>query len=96
MKYILSKVGMTSDNKPVYSGVFNFYSEHGLPLDTIFLISLDQKWVPCWTSFYKEAIHSGMKHDRIISKLYDALCDSYGMIYASIICSKLEKLYENI
>jgi hypothetical protein len=92
MKHKLFQVGVTSDGKKVYAGVFKFYSEKGLPLDILFSISIEQGWIPCWTSFYREARVSGMSHDRVLAKLEEALNDSYGLEYCSIVISKLKEL----
>lgn len=73
----LYQVGVTEDGMKVYAGVYNFYSECGLPLDVLLNLSIEQKWVPCWTSFYLEAEAAGMKHDRIIAKIEEAILDSY-------------------
>ncbi len=81
---------MTQDGKDVYAGVFNFYSERGLPLDVLFNIAIEQNWVPCWTSFYKEAIAAGMSHGRVLAKLEEAITDSFGQEYCQVVIRRLE------
>ncbi len=88
----LHQVGTTEDGKKVYAGVYTFFSCYGLPLDVIFGIAKEQGWVPCWISFYKEAKLAGMSHDRVISKLEEALCDTFGLDYSNIVIDKLNSV----
>lgn len=91
---LLIQVGVTSDGKQVYAGVFSFYETHGIPLDIIFNCAIDQNWIPCWISLYKEAFSSGMKHERIISKLNEAILDSYGIEYRDLVINNLNRIFE--
>jgi len=92
MKRYLSQVGVTPDGKKIYSGVFKFFSAHGLPLDVLFNLALEQNWMPCWVSFYKEAIAAGMNHKRVLAKLEEAIADSYGVELSKTVIEKLEQL----
>lgn len=78
MKTILSQSGVTSDNKKVISGIYKIFESHGIPLDIIFSILKEKNVIPDWIDFYRSARKVGMSHDRIISKLEEAINDSYG------------------
>ena len=92
---MLAKVGETETGLAVVSGVFRFYETHGLPLD-ILLDALRMKGaIPCWISFYREALVAGMKHDRIIAKLREAISDVFGDGMATYVCDRLERLGES-
>ena len=91
-KNYLNQVGVTTDGKAVVAGVYEFYETHGLPLDVLF-DSLDQKnQIPCWISFYKSASLAGMKHERILSKLEEAISDVYGKEFTDAVIKKLDGL----
>lgn len=87
---IFSLTGYTTDGKPVYGGVYKFYETHGIPLDIIFNIFIERDWIPDWIDIYKSALSGGMKHDRIISKLEEAISDSYGKEYCDAVISRLD------
>lgn len=92
-KAILKRSGITTDNKPMYTGVYNFYETHGLPLETLLCGFLDKGFIPDWIDFYENAISGGMAHDRILSKLEEAICDSFGKQFSDVVISKLDELF---
>lgn len=85
--------GITSDNKLVFSGVYKLYETIGLPLDIIFSCFRERNWVPDWNDFYLKSLSSGMEHTRIISKLDEAISDSFGKEWADEVISRLNNLY---
>ncbi len=89
----LIKVGITTDNKPVISGIYKFYETHGLPLDIIFDIFIRKEWVPDWISLYQDALAAGMQHDRILSKLEEAINDSFGKEWAAVVIFRLDNIF---
>ncbi len=86
------QTGITFDGKPVLSGVFQFHETHGLPLNIILSIFQEKNWMPDWIDFYNSATKAGMKHKRILSKLSEAIVDSFGKEWEKAIISRLETL----
>jgi len=86
--------GYTTDGKSVYGGVYKFYETHGIPLDIIFNIFIERDWIPDWIDIYKSASYGGMKHDRIISKLEEAISDSYGKEYCDAVIFRLDNWFK--
>lgn len=91
----LYQSGITTDGKPIMAGIFSFYETHGLPLDVILITFIEKGWVPDWVEFYETAISAGMKHDRILSKLEEAISDSFGKEWNDVVISKLHKMFNN-
>ena len=71
-------LGKTKDGKNVVAGVYKVFETHGLPLDILLSILAEKNSVPCWMSAHREALAAGMKHERILAKLEEALSDAYG------------------
>ena len=88
----LIQVGITADNKKVIGGVWKTFETHGLPLDIIFTICIQKESVPDWLSLYEEMKFSGMKHERILSKLEEAICDSFGKEFSDVVIFKLNQI----
>ena len=94
-KFPLKQTGITQDSKPVYGGIFKFYETYGLPLDIIFSIFKEKNWVPDWIDFYLDAIKAGMEHNRILSKLEEAISDSFGIEWSNEVISRLNNIFKN-
>jgi hypothetical protein len=92
-KYMLTIVGRTEDGKDVYGGVYQFFETHGMPLDILFSILHDKNAVPCWMSFHREALAAGMKHERILSKIDEALSDAHGPGFRDAVIKRLQALH---
>lgn len=92
-KLPLKQTGVTEDGKPVYSGLYKFYETYGLPLDIILGLFVEKNWVPDWMDFYTNALQAGMEHDRIISKLEEAISDSFGKQWSDEVILGLNKLF---
>ncbi len=46
-----------------------------------------------WVDFYKEARYAGMEHDRILSKLEEAICDVWGKDFYEVVESRLNDVF---
>lgn len=93
-KSIIYITGYTEDNQMVVGGVWSLYETHGLPLDIIFDVCIERKWIPGWIDLYKEMKKSGMEHSRILSKLEEAINDSFGKEYGDTVISRLESIFQ--
>jgi hypothetical protein len=91
---LLSPIGTTNDGKVVVSGVFKFFETEGLPLDMVLYLLQERGYVPCWVSFYQEASRAGMRHDRIVGKLEEALADTYDRDFKNRVLQGLEALFK--
>jgi alanyl-tRNA synthetase len=91
---VLTRVGQTAEGKTVYARVYKFFETHGMPLDTLLGILREKNVIPCWVSFHREARAAGMKHERILSKLDEALSDVYGPEFRDHVIEMLRLLEE--
>lgn len=78
MNYLLYQSGIATDGKKVIAGIFRYYETTGLPLDVIFEELRNKNCIPDWFNFAIDAIESGMKMDRVLSKLDAPISDIYG------------------
>ena len=90
---MLECTGMTTDGKRVIGGVYQFYETTGLPLDVIFEHLRIKNSVVNWIYFYKDAIAAGMKHQRILSKLEESICDVWGKVFSDEVKDKLNLIF---
>lgn len=88
-KSLLKQVAITIDGKIVLAGLYKFYETVGLPLDVILHCFQQKNVIPDWVDFYTSALAAGMEHDRIISKLEEAVSDAYGKQWADEVISRL-------
>jgi hypothetical protein len=84
-------IGKTTDNRPVVAGLAKMYFQEGLPLSLIFDGCQKPGVQPAFPILYKELESNGMKHDRIIHLLSEALFDSYGKEYRDEVIKRLTK-----
>ena|SRR5579885_1614453 len=89
----LSQTGITPEGKRVMNGVYKYYETHGLPLDVLFTVFIRKDWIPDWISFYQEARAAGMEHSRILSKLEEAISDSFGKEWSDLVILKLNQIF---
>lgn len=89
----LYQTGITTDDKSVMAGCFTFYETQGLPLDVLFTTFIMKGWVPDWIDFYKSALAAGMEHDRILSKLEEAVSDSFGKEWTEVVILRLNQIF---
>lgn len=87
--------GTTTEGLIVVSGVYRYVETHGVPLDVVFSSLQERKMVPCWMSFYKEALAAGMEHGRVLSKLEDPLSDVYGPAVRDSVIRGLERTFND-
>lgn len=92
-KLYLKKSGETTDGKSIYSGCYRLCETHGVPLDTLFTCLMEKNALPDWIDFYQSALVAGMEHDRILSKLEEAVSDSYGKELADHVIFTLGKIF---
>jgi hypothetical protein len=90
---IIFAIGETTDGKVLVAGVFAFYETHGLPLDVILSLCIQKNWMPCWMTLYKDMLKAGMKHDRILSKLEEAISDSFGKAFCDVVIFRLDNIF---
>jgi alanyl-tRNA synthetase len=90
MKFL--QTGITTDNKICVSNVYRFYETEGLPLEVIFDLLKNHNMIPDWIEFVKEASAAGMTKRSILSKLEEAILDSYGKEFKDHIIKELEIL----
>ncbi len=84
--------GKTIDEQLVIRGTYAFYETYGIPLDVLFEVLKSHKCIPDWIDFVKEAKDAGMNISRIISKLDEAITDSYGSTMRDVVIKRIEKL----
>jgi hypothetical protein len=89
-------VGETTDGKTLVDGIWEMYETYGLPLDIIFDVLIQKQSVPDWIVLYKQMLKSGMQHSRIISKLDEAIADSYGKEFRDVVISKLDQIFKPV
>jgi len=92
---LIFQSGKTTDDKIVLSGAYHFFETHGVPLDVLFTLFMERNSVPDWVELYQSARLSGMKHDRILSKLEEAISDSFGKKWSDIVISRLDKEFKD-
>lgn len=93
-KYVLPKVGTTTDGRTVVAGVYEFHETYGMPLEFLFFWLSENNMIPDWLDFYRWAINNNMRHKRILIKLKDPIEDAYGVDFAAEVFSTLNKLKE--
>jgi hypothetical protein len=88
---MLIQTGVTPEGKRVVSGVYRCFETIGVPLDVLFSILADRDAIPDWLSFYDEALKAGMKRDRILAKLEEAISDAYGADFRDQVMLRLKR-----
>lgn len=87
-------IGETTDGKQLIDGVWKTFETHGLPLDIIFDVCIRRGWVPDWIELYKQMRQSNMEHGRILSKLEEAINDSFGKEFCGVVIFRLDKIFK--
>lgn len=90
----ITVIGETTDGKEVVDGIWKTFETHGLPLDIILTLCIRKNWVPDWITLYKQMKNSGMEHGRILSKLEEAVSDSFGKEFCDVVLSRLEQIFK--
>jgi len=93
-KSLLKQVAVTTDGKIVLSGLYKFYETVGLPLDVLLHCFQEKNVLPDWVDFYTSALAAGMGHERILSKLEEAVSDSFGKEFSDKVIFTLGKIFK--
>lgn len=94
-KQLLKQVSVTTDGKKVFAGLYKFYETVGLPLDVLLHCFQEKNALPDWVDFYISALAAGMDHDRILSKLEEAVSDSFGKEFSDQVIFTLNDLFNS-
>jgi hypothetical protein len=83
--------GKTEDGKLVLSGVFRIVSSlTGLPLEIV-LDQLDKKgMVVNWLDYFYDSVDSGMKPERVIERIRNAVGDVHGTDVGNEVIQRLK------
>lgn len=88
----LSIVGATGyERKPVISGFFMLVDGQGLPLDIVLRAFEERGYVPCWLTFFMEAIERGWNPQSTLTKIQMACEDVYSVDHAEKVVKKLRE-----
>lgn len=86
---MLEACGRTTDGRTVVRGMYRFYETSGVPLDVILEFIRDRGAVPDWRAFVDEAVAAGMSEARAVSKLEEAVADTFGPGMREAVTSRL-------
>ena len=70
--------GKTTDGLPIISGLFRFYDTLGVPLADVLMKISERRLVPDWADFIQSASTSGWTKHTTLSRVREAVVDSYG------------------
>ena len=91
---ILKQVGKTEDGKfSIVKGVYTLFETTGLPLDVMLENLKNKNIIPDWIEFYREARLAGISHDRVISRLEEALIDVWDKSFSNLVIERLNKIF---
>lgn len=88
-KQLIRAVGRTQDGRVVVEGVFRFCETEGVPLTDTLSILKAQNAMPSWLAYFREALEAKMTGPRILSKLDEALTDTYGAEFRDVVLKRL-------
>jgi len=84
---LITVVGRTTDGRLVVDGIWKCFETFGLPFDVIFEVCLRKGWIPAWTLLCDQMVKSGMDRGRVLSKLSEAISDTFGKDFCDeVIC----------
>lgn len=89
---IIKIIGITTNGKLIVDGIWKCFETHGLPFDILFEICIQRNYIPDWTLLYNQMINSKMEKERILSKLAEAISDSFGKNFCDEVLKRLEKI----
>ena len=87
---ILTPLGQTKDGQIVYGGVFKFYDTIGVPLSVMLASLQDRGMIPCLLSFARDAMEAGWKKQTVLSRLEEAVIDTYGRDHWAEVKTRLD------
>jgi alanyl-tRNA synthetase len=85
----ITVVGKTTDGKLVVDGIWKCFETFGLPFDVLFEVCLRKGWVPDWTVLRDQMVRSGMDKERVLSKLNEAISDTFGKAFCDEVVRRL-------
>lgn len=88
-KTLLTVVGKTTDGKLVVDGIWKCFETHGLPFDVLFDVCLQRDLMPDWMLLCNQMVKSGMDRERVLSKLSEAICDTFGKAFCDEVVRRL-------
>ena len=91
----ITVVGKTTDGKLVVDGVWKCFETYGLPFDVLFEVCLRKGWVPDWTVLHNQMLKSGMDKGRVLSKLGEAISDTFGKAFCDEVTRRLRALVDD-
>jgi len=91
---MLEVVGRTVDGKLVVAGIYRLYETHGIPFAVLFEALDQNKAIPSWVHYLREAQAAGVKLDRAIGKIEDALSDVWGREFREVVTRQLHRVVE--
>ncbi len=83
-------MGKTTDGKVVVGGIYEFTSTYGYPLVELLYDMQDKDLVVDWIDFYKHSLDSGMKSERILSRMKEAIIEVYGAKYCDAVMNRMD------
>lgn len=87
----LIAVGRDPDGRVVVGNVYQFTETYGLPLGILLDTIIKKDLVVSWIHYYDDATAAGIKHDRIVSRVSEALLDALGHDERTVILDRLER-----
>ncbi len=92
-KNSIYQYGITTDNKPVYAGVFYAVGTHGIPLTMVLDYFIDRGYIVGWCDYIDHAMKDGAKLSTIKSAIEEAVNISYGRQYCGELMALVYKFY---
>jgi hypothetical protein len=84
--------GKTIDGRLVLKGIFEFSSTTGLPLEMIIDQLTKQNMIIDWLDYYNKSIQSGIKKNRVIEKIRNAIGDVLGSSHGEETIKRLKEI----
>jgi hypothetical protein len=88
-------MGKTTDGKVVVGGIYEFTSTYGYPLVELLYDMQGENLVVDWLDFYKSALEFGMKSDRILGRMREAILEVYGDKHCKAVMDRMTLYLEN-
>ena len=88
--------GKTTDGKIVVGGLYEFTSTYGYPLVELLYDMQGEDLVVDWLDFYESALKFGMKSDRILGRMSEAINEVYGAKHCEAVMNRMEIYLESV
>ncbi len=89
-------MGKTTDGKVVVGGIYEFTSTYGYPLVELLYDMQDKDLVVEWIDYYKCSLASGMKSDRILGRMREAILEVYGDKHCKAVMDRMTLYLESL